>query len=91
MDVPDVPLQIGRYAERSIAVATLVGLFARVSAQMSRQIGRTGKVFAAILTGVAFRAQLVDLLLLLLLIGGAGQIRNQVRRMVLTGGLPVMV
>lgn len=46
-------LEVARYAEGSLAVFALVGLFAGVGSKMSREIGRPWEDLSAKFTGVA--------------------------------------
>ena len=48
VDVPDMPLEVGGNAEGSIAFFAFVRLFSGVSSQVSRQVGRSRKMFAAV-------------------------------------------
>lgn len=53
VNVTDVPLQITRDAERTLAIFALVRLFAGVRAHVTRQICRSRKHFATIFACVA--------------------------------------
>ena len=48
MDVPHMPLEVAGNAEGSIAFFAFVRLFSGVSSQVSRQVGRSRKMFAAV-------------------------------------------
>lgn len=52
MDVPDMSLKIGGYAEGSLAILAFIWLFSGVSSQVTSQICRSGKHFSAEFTGV---------------------------------------
>ena len=53
VDVPDVPLEIGRDGEGPLAVLALVRLLAGVRSKVAGQVGRSGKDFAAKLAAIA--------------------------------------
>ena len=52
VDVADVTLQVGRDTEGAFAVLALVRLFARVRAQVARQVGRAREDLATKLTSI---------------------------------------
>jgi len=52
VDVPDMPLQIGGDGEGSFTVLALVRLLTRVGSQVTSQVCRTGKYFAAVFAAV---------------------------------------
>ena len=60
VDIPHMPLQVGRDREGSFTKLALVRLFARVGAQVSRQVGRSWKSFAAILAAVSLLVGFAD-------------------------------